>query len=228
MATDRSLIEMGFCVHTGAHSEEAVGQLQQFWDRLPADPYTDRNLIRRRRYSRMLLDARRRELWALPQEPYFQRKSTNSYAGGIAREFEGVEQAMLVHSSLHSLIWSDFDELQATSPFSIVGIHLFRVEAPGDPTPEGIHRDDVDYFCVHLIRRENVQGGVSEVYGLDRALIHQCILESPGDRLIGDDQRILHATTPISALQNRRPGFRDVLVIDFYLIGSSPVEPSEE
>ena len=45
--------------------------------------------------------------------------------------------------------------------------HQFRIEAlpgqPGQPTPEGVHRDGVDYVLVLLVRRCNINSGTTMI-----------------------------------------------------------------
>ena len=53
----------------------------------------------------------------------------------------------------------------AISPWH-VEMHQFRIEATpsgtGMPTPEGAHRDGVDWVCVMLVKRTNVSSGVTQ------------------------------------------------------------------
>ena len=52
-------------------------------------------------------------------------------------------------------------------------LHQFRIEARagqiGQPTPEGLHRDGVDWVLVVLVDRRNVESGVTSIYDLDHA-----------------------------------------------------------
>src|SRR3546814_11057592 len=49
-----------------------------------------------------------------------------------------------------------------------VEVHQFRIEAAlaeaGQPTPEGVHRDGVDYVMVLLVRRENIASGTTTIH----------------------------------------------------------------
>ena len=51
-----------------------------------------------------------------------------------------------------------------------VEVHQFRIEArrgeAGQPTPEGMHRDGVDYVLVLLVNRRNIASGVTSVHDL--------------------------------------------------------------
>jgi hypothetical protein len=54
-----------------------------------------------------------------------------------------------------------------------VELHQFRIEAgdgeAGLPTPEGAHRDGVDWVIVMLIDRVNVASGVTDIFANDGA-----------------------------------------------------------
>ena len=49
-----------------------------------------------------------------------------------------------------------------------VEMHQFRIEADngqsGLATPEGAHRDGVDWVCVLLVNRRNVSSGVTQIF----------------------------------------------------------------
>ena len=59
-----------------------------------------------------------------------------------------------------------FERLSPTRAWHIE-VHQFRIEArpgePGQPTPEGMHRDGVDFVLVLLVRRQNVRSGVTSI-----------------------------------------------------------------
>jgi hypothetical protein len=100
-----------------------------------------------------------------------------------------------------------------------IEFHQFRIETSPDhvgrPTPEGLHRDGVDWVFVMLIQRSNVRDGVTEISSPERARLGRFLLQEPGDAVILDDQRILHGVTEIHAIDPERPAYRDVLVVTF-------------
>jgi hypothetical protein len=53
-----------------------------------------------------------------------------------------------------------------------VELHQFRIEAgdgeAGLPTPEGAHRDGVDWVIVMLVDRHNVASGVTDIFANGR------------------------------------------------------------
>ena len=100
-----------------------------------------------------------------------------------------------------------------------VEIHQFRIEArpgqEGRPTPEGMHRDGVDWVLVLLISRVNVQSGETSIHDLAKQPLGSFTLTEPLDAAFTDDNRVFHGVTPIEPLDPAQPGHRDVLVVTF-------------
>jgi hypothetical protein len=99
-------------------------------------------------------------------------------------------------------------------------MHQMRIvatpQAPGLPTPEGIHQDGTDFHTLHLFRRDNIEGGETTIYGLDREPIFRCTMRDVLDTLILEDPRIMHAVTPVAAADGKTVGNRDIFGIDFH------------
>jgi hypothetical protein len=100
-----------------------------------------------------------------------------------------------------------------------VELHQFRIEArtgqTGQPTPEGLHRDGVDWVLVVLVDRKNVESGVTSIFGLDHSHLGDFTLTNPLDAVFLQDTRIFHAVTAIRALEANKVARRDVAVITF-------------
>ena len=106
----------------------------------------------------------------------------------------------------------------ATSAWHIEA-HQFRIEArlgeEGRPTPEGLHRDGVDYVLVLLIGRRNIKRGTTTIHDLERRLLGSFTLAHPFDAALVDDARVYHGVTPVEPLDPALPAYRDVLVVTF-------------
>ena len=95
-------------------------------------------------------------------------------------------------------------------------MHQFRIEArageEGHPTPEGMHRDGVDWVLVLMVRRENVASGETTIYDLVKRPLGSFTLTAPLDSALVDDSRVYHGVTPVVPLDpaaaglSRRPG----------------------
>ena len=100
-----------------------------------------------------------------------------------------------------------------------VEAHQFRIEArqgeQGKPTPEGMHRDGVDYVLVLLVNRRNIQSGTTTVHDLDKRTLGSFTLTDPLDSALVDDARCYHGVTPVEPENPAQPAYRDVLVVTF-------------
>jgi hypothetical protein len=100
-----------------------------------------------------------------------------------------------------------------------VEVHQFRIEARtgqvGQPTPEGLHRDGVDWVLVLLVSRTNIAEGVTTIYDIARQPIGSFTLTRPMDAAFVDDSRVYHGVTAVTPLDPTQLGIRDVLVVTF-------------
>src|SRR4029077_8605847 len=85
----------------------------------------------------------------------------------------------------------------------------------GRPTPEGLHRDGVDYVLVLLIDRRNIASGVTTIHALDGQPLRHFTLTRPFDAALVDDARVAHGVTPVEPIDPAAPAYRDVLVVTF-------------
>ena len=91
-----------------------------------------------------------------------------------------------------------------------VELHQFRIEArsgeAGRPTPEGMHRDGVDWVLVLMVRRENIESGETTIYDLARRPLGSFTLTDPLDSALVDDSRVFHGVTAVEPLDPALPG----------------------
>ncbi len=194
------------------------------WDRLPPDPFMgDGGRYRRRRHACFAIGGagERGPIRRLAHRPHYQTLEHNRLNGGVSRIFEPVEEAVAGHEVLAgilSLSRDVFDEPGGMDPW-FVEMHQFRIEAtPGEagrPTPEGVHRDGVDWVLVLLVRRENVEEGETSISDAAGDPLGQFTLAEPGEAVFLDDRRCFHGVTPIRPRDPGREAFRDVLVVTF-------------
>ena len=97
--------------------------------------------------------------------------------------------------------------------------HQFRIEAKtgqdAKPTPEGMHRDGVDYVLVLLVDRRNIASGTTTIHDLDKRALGSFTLTDPLDAALVDDARCYHGVTPVEPENPALPAYRDVLVVTF-------------
>ncbi len=95
-----------------------------------------------------------------------------------------------------------------------VEAHQFRIDTAdgiGRPTPEGAHRDGVDYVAVMLIDRAGIKGGETRVFEANGPRGQRFTMTEPWTMLLLDDAAVIHESTPIQPLGEH--GHRDTLVL---------------
>ena len=194
------------------------------WDDLGLDRYmADGGRYRRRRFATFAVahGAIRRK----PHQPHYQSRDYNPLNGGIARWFEPVTEAVAAGPTIAAIIGACDALFTPLTPPALrpevwhVEMHQFRIEAPADgegkPTPEGMHRDGVDWVLVLLVRRENVAQGETAIADTAGTTLGSFVLAEPLDAALVDDARVWHGVTPIRPLDPAHPAWRDVLVLTF-------------
>ncbi len=192
------------------------------WNRLKCDRYmADHGRYRRRRHAVYAVgngDERIRQA----HQPHYQSKTYNNLNGGIERWFEPVEPEIGGGATMHAVLACCHRVFGALSPDVRdwhVEVHQFRIEArvdvAGQPTPEGVHRDGVDYVLVLMVDRTNIARGTTTVYAPDRSELGSFTLAHPLDATLLDDHRVYHGVTAVEPLDPASPAHRDVLVVTF-------------
>jgi len=194
------------------------------WDDLGVDMYmADGGRYRRRHFACFRADPE--GVFRKPHQPHYQSRDYNPLNGGVERWFEPVTDGAATHPALLAILATChrlFDGLTpaATRPTSWhVEIHQFRIETlsgqDGKPTPEGMHRDGVDWVLVLLVSRVNIASGETTIGDLGMRPLGSFTLTDPLDSAVTDDNRVFHGVTPVTPLDPARPGHRDVLVVTF-------------
>jgi hypothetical protein len=192
------------------------------WNELELDEHmADGGRYRRRRhavFAAVLDGAVARE----PHQPHYQGLDYNPLNGGIARWFAPIAPAIGDSRSLGTILafcHALFGRLAPAAKRWKVEVHQFRIEArpgaEGLPTPEGMHRDGVDYVLVLLVNRSNIVSGTTAIHAADGRELGRFTLTQPLDAALVDDSRVSHGVTPVQALDPSAPAYRDVLVVTF-------------
>jgi hypothetical protein len=227
----RAIDTDGFAFVDGADMREILrpfGSLSDWdafagsWNRLELDTYmADGGRYRRRRHATYAAPTAG-PITRNPHQPHYQSLDYNPLHGGIERWFEPIEEGSGDGATLRTILEfcrSAFNGLAPAATDWHVEVHQFRIEArpseTGRPTPEGLHRDGVDYVLVLLIDRQNIASGVTTIHGSAGTLLGQFTLTAPFDAALVDDQRVAHGVTPVEPLDPAQPAHRDVLVVTF-------------
>lgn len=190
------------------------------WNDLPLDTYmADQGRYRRRRHAVYQCDAQS-GIQRAAHQPHYQSRDYNSLNGGIARWFAPIETSIADGASMHTILTFCqrlFGGMAQQVQHWQVEAHQFRIEAhidaPGLPTPEGVHRDGVDYVLVLLVCRQNIVSGTTTIHTAAGTQLGSFTLTAPLDAALLDDQRVYHGVTAVQPLDPAWPAHRDVLVV---------------
>jgi len=206
----------GLCALARVSIDE-LGALRASWDDLPADAYLrDGGRYRRRRHACFVVDGP--QLQAVPHRAHWQPAEYNALHGGLERWFDPMSPAVLSSPAWQRLLLAlgtCCSELKGVRPW-YVEAHQFRIDTTdgiGRPTPEGAHRDGVDFVAVILVDRQGVKGGETRVFDAQGPQGLRFTLTEPWSMLLLDDERVVHETTPIQPVAEK--GHRDTLVLTF-------------
>jgi hypothetical protein len=232
VALSQKLHQDGFVFARAAETAEVLGpealagwdRFAASWDSLGMDTYmADGGRYRRRRHGAFSVSAAGTRRKA--HQPHYQSRDYNALNGGIARWFTPLDEAVAAGAAMQGILRRCFDLFDGLTDPAVrpdswhVETHQFRIEArpdvAGKPTPEGMHRDGVDWVLVLLVRRENIDSGMTTIHDLGKTLLGSFTLTDPLDAALVDDNRVYHGVTPVAPLDPARPAYRDVLVVTF-------------
>ena len=208
-----------------AVAKTAIGGDASFvdsWNTLEEDQYmADGGRYRKRRHAVYKATQQAPKPRLMPYQPHYQTESYNQLNGGIERHFAPILSDLIESPALTALLDFGrqlFSRMIGTSQWHIE-LHQFRIEArdgqKGNPTPEGVHRDGVDFVIVVMINRVNIESGATTIYNLDNQLIGEFTLLETFDMAIVDDNKAYHGVTAIEQLEDNQEAYRDVLVITY-------------
>lgn len=199
--------------------QAAADHLHASWHDLPPDQHLrDGGHYRYRRHSCFRLDTASGELTQTPHRAHWQPVTYNALHGGFERMFQPIDPGICAHPMWRALLSQLGDVLNKTKPVPawFIEAHQFRVDTTGGigrPTPEGAHRDGVDFVAVLMLARHQVKGGETRVFEADGPHGVRFTLMQPWSTLLLDDERVIHESTPIQPVGEH--GWRDTLVLTF-------------
>lgn len=227
---EKPLTEQGFAYEPAqamrplldAYGLERWDEFAESWNHLGVDRFmADGGRYRRRRYATFSLTDQ--QVTRKPHQPHYQSRDYNTLNGGIERWFKpvapdiGSHPALLAVLRLMNRMATDLTPEAQRPQAWHAEIHQFRIEpspdAAGQPTPEGLHRDGVDWVCVVMVDRENIASGETTIHDLNRTLVGSFTLAQPMDTAFVNDSRVYHGVTPVTPMDPTLPAHRDVLVV---------------
>jgi hypothetical protein len=202
-----------------AMSGHAQSSFLQSWNDLPTDEFlADGGRYRFRRHASLQLTT---NAWIdEPYRPHWQPKAYNKLHGGVFRTFAEITADTTQNATYRGLVNGFGDAFQCASKANarqwFVETHQFRIDArqgEGRPTPEGAHRDGVDYVALIMLGRRDIEGAITTVYDNNGRLLAEFMLHEPFTAMLLDDNRVVHATTPFRAIGPAPE--RDTLVVTY-------------
>jgi hypothetical protein len=192
------------------------------WNDLAPDVYlAARGRHRQRRHAVFAIDATG-NIHREPHQPHYQSLTYNTLQGDIQRWFEPIAPPIGDGASMRRILAfcrQLFGTLAPTTMRWHIEVHQFRIEAradeAGEPTPEGVHRDGVDYVLVLLVDRVNIESGTTTIHAHDGTQLGSFTLTHALDAALVDDARVCHGVTAVTPLDPALPAHRDVLVVTF-------------
>lgn len=198
-------------------------ELTGSWDRLPPDAHLrDGGHYRRRRHACYIQEVPNGPLTQVPHRAHWQPTDYNALHGGFERWFEPVEPAVSAAPAWTELLTSLGNLFAQVKPVPrwYIEAHQFRIDTTGGvgrPTPEGAHRDGVDFVVVLMVARRGVKGGETRVFDAHGPNGVRFVMQEPLTALLLDDERVIHETTSIFPADGEDPlgGLRDTLVLTY-------------
>lgn len=218
----------GYAVLSAGHVAElsacpltSLNAFNALWNDLRPDTYLkDGGRYRRRRHACFRVEGDQVE--QMPHRAHWQPVEYNALHGGMQRWFEPMAPQMAsapVWKRL--LVWlaqvchaDGVTYGTGAADAWFVEAHQFRIDTTdgiGRPTPEGAHRDGVDYVAVFLVERSQIKGGETRVFDAAGPSGQRFTLNEPWSLLLLDDARVIHESTPIQPAA--ASGHRDTLVL---------------
>lgn len=182
----------------------------------------DGGRYRRRSHATFSMTPDRIEINA--QRPHYQSRESNTLNGGVDRWFDIVSMEVsdgAVITEILGVCRSLLGRLEARSASEslFVEMHQFRTEpsplGTAKPTPEGMHRDGVNWVCIFLVDKLNIKYGTTRIANNNGLCVGRVNLDHALDAVFIDDRRVKHYVTPIRRIISPSPGHRDVLVLTF-------------
>lgn len=221
---DQAMRDDGFAVISAetvaqfSHVDLAnLQSIAKFWGDLPRDPYLkDGGRYRFRRHASY--EIKGDKLTLVPHRAHWQSLDYNALHGGIERWFEPIQKELISNPEWQAILLGLANILNGLKQVNtwFVEAHQFRIDTTdgiGRPTPEGAHRDGVDFVAVFLLDRSGIKGGETRIFDASGSAGLRFTLTQPWSLLLMNDQRMIHESTPIQPLADY--GYRDTLVLTY-------------
>ncbi|QCL95760.1 2OG-Fe dioxygenase family protein [Agrobacterium tumefaciens] len=197
-------------------------EIQNEFDQVEIDKYMKNGeTYRLRRLTKYVADTKTRSFEALENQIFFQGYDLNSYGSGIKREYPQLSPSLVNNQVLQRLSFACLDAIQPLHKETkwTVGVHFIRTVCTTDemakPSPDGAHQDGHDYLSISLIKRENIEGGATNILDINKNVVSDFLLENYLQTVLVNDKTMYHDALPIRRVDPNKNGIRDVIIIDY-------------
>lgn len=201
--------------------QNELESFRESWNNLEVDQHmADGGTYRRRRHGTFSATRAGGRVAREAHQPHYQTRTFNDLNGGVQRHFAPIEDHVADGTVLGSILAFASRTFGMLSPMHDwhIETHQFRINAlstGGKPTPEGVHRDGVDYVLMVLVDRHNVVNGTTRVLDADNNEVAQFTLTNPFEAVMVNDLRVAHGVSAILPASAELKGHRDMLVVTF-------------
>ncbi len=215
------------------------GKLESSFVSIPQEEYSNPQKIRARWVSYGYIDPGNERLWF--DAPTFDETTgdefsrynlednTNPEAKGIDRKYTAIPKDIEKNLAFQKLIYLGYlmtPVLERDKALQRIQAHIIRYtpreDAPSIATPDTFHQDDFS-FCVFLLERSNVEGGVNYFAPTDCAgkmlsevggqFLCEKTLSDPLSAYAVNDRKVAHYVSSITA--DGDPATRTILILAF-------------
>ena len=214
MALWKSVKQLGDLRIYDMRSTINLSRVRPEFFKLEADPYLKDGY----RHKRILwMKHEKQENFSIQKKNVlYQSKMHNPTHGGIQRIYPTID-TWRHDPKIIQRIMAVFANTVSVPVGAELLMQFQRITTPGKPSVENWHRDGVNKLGVLCVARENVVGGMSE-FKNDTSFF-RCELP-PGYLLVCNDSEVLHRVTDIESKHEDYPGYRDVILLASYPLGS--------
>lgn len=152
---------------------------------------------------------------------FYQSDSYNIFNGDKLRLYDNINSNLL-SDTFFKLMISKFKnqiDKEIGDNINLIQIHQIRVVINNNNisnninvTPEGIHKDGYNIIGICCINRNNIEGGINNVYNENKEKIYECKLEE-GEIIFLNDNNLFHDVTEVKVIDKNKLAYRDIFVL---------------
>ncbi len=203
-------LDFDFIIDKGDKIEKTEN-IKNSFDNMKIDHYYDNK--RSRAYSLVKVD---NGLEIMGNIKFYQSLNYNNYNGNKLRDYDNIDSSLLKDVYFNSLVKTFTQQVNEKTKkmCKYIQVHQIRVYAENNISnllPEGIHQDGFNIVGIACVTRENVIGGLNNIYDANKNFLYSKQLDE-GEMMILNDSKVYHDVTNIEIDKSINVGYRDIFV----------------